>query len=196
VWGVARDARIPFNQRWEHVQDVVRHALWLSRELGADVDVAEAAAWLHDIRKVDPDHGAAGAAAATRILTDSDFPAEKIEPVAHAIRHHVGLYRSKGAPPIEPLEAAILWDADKLPKLGVRALAFGLSTTYATNKSLAQRHDDIREFVTTALCRTVESMNTVLARHLAERRYDDMMAVLEMWAREETETALQWRDHL
>jgi uncharacterized protein len=190
VWGVAQDAPIPFNQRWEHVQDVVRHALWLSQELGADVDVAEAAAWLHDIRKEEPDHGVAGAAAAIRTLANSDFPAAKIEFVADAIRHHEGLYRPEGALPLEPLTRAILWDADKLPKLGVRALAFNLSTTYSTNKSLAQRYRHNREYVTTVLQRTVESMNTAPARRLAERRYDDMVAVLETWAREETETAL------
>ena len=190
VWGMTPDAHIPFNQRWEHVQDVVRMALWLARELGADASVAEAAAWLHDIRKGGPDHGVAGAVAAIKILTNSDFPTEKIELVADAIRHHTGMVRAKGAPPMEPLERAILWDADKVSKLGVRALAFNLSTIYSANKSLLQRRLDNREFVTTVLQRTVKSMNTEPARHIAERRYGDMVEMLEMWAFEETETDL------
>jgi uncharacterized protein len=114
-------ARLPFNYRWEHVRAVVRLALRLAELTGADPEIVEAAAWLHDVRKRgrDDDHGTHGAAAAREILARTDFPAAKIEAVAGAIAQHVGLICED---PIEPLEAAVLWDADKLAKLGATAV--------------------------------------------------------------------------
>src|SRR5687767_11210787 len=97
------------NYRWEHVQAVVRLARWLARETGADAEVVEAAAWMHDIAKGQPQHAAAGAVAARGILLETDFPADKIERVVEAITHHEGLFRETV---LEPLEAAVLWDAD------------------------------------------------------------------------------------
>ena len=47
-WG---DARTPFEYRWEHVRAVVRLAIRLAECMGADREVCEAGAWLHDIAK-------------------------------------------------------------------------------------------------------------------------------------------------
>jgi uncharacterized protein len=105
-----------FNYRWEHVQAVARLAVRLAALTGADAEVVEAAAWLHDVRKAyGRDHGREGALAARQILAQTDFPPRKIDAVADAIAKHVGLAVSE---PVEPLEAAVIWDADKLSKLG------------------------------------------------------------------------------
>ncbi len=98
---------LAFNYRWEHVQAVVRLANRLAELTGADWEVVEAAAWLHDIRKQgrDDEHGRLGAIAARQILTGTDFPPAKIQAVADAIFKHVGLFTHE---PIEPLEAAVL----------------------------------------------------------------------------------------
>jgi uncharacterized protein len=113
--------QLPFNYRWEHVRAVVRLAMRLADLTGADAEIVEAAAWLHDIRKRgrDDNHGVNGAAAAREILAETDFPAGKIDAVADAIAQHVGLISHE---PVEPLEAAVLWDADKLAKLGATAV--------------------------------------------------------------------------
>lgn len=185
AWGMADIADTPFNHRWEHVQRVVQVALWLAGETGADREVAEAAAWLHDIRKGEPDHGPAGAIAAAAILARTDYPSAKISVVAESIRQHAGLFRPEGAPPLEPLEVAVLWDADKLTKLGVEALAYDLSSPYERGKTLLQRRQDMLTYTTTVLARLVASMNTEPARRLARRRYAAMMAALETWAQEE-----------
>lgn len=105
------------NYRWEHVQAVVRLGVKLAGITGADEEVVEAAAWLHDIRKKgkDDNHGEEGAKAAKEILVTTDFPKDKIGLVADAISKHVGLYKDHI---VKPLEAAVLWDADKLSKLG------------------------------------------------------------------------------
>ncbi|MBP6440868.1 MAG: HD domain-containing protein, partial [Caldilineaceae bacterium] len=129
-WKAKSDKAVPFNYRWEHVQIVVGLALHLADLTGADREITEAAAWLHDICKGEPNHGAAGARAARILLEHTDFPAAKIDAVALAISLHVGLQRPPGAPPLQPLEAAVLWDADKLSKLGVQALAYNLGMSF------------------------------------------------------------------
>jgi uncharacterized protein len=113
--------QLSFNYRWEHVRAVVRLALRLAELTDADPEIVEAAAWLHDIRKRgrDDSHGVDGAAAARAILAETDFPPAKIDAVADAISKHVGLIRDE---PVEPLEAAVLWDADKVAKLGATAV--------------------------------------------------------------------------
>ena len=71
--------------RWEHVQAVVATALRLAQQVGADQEIVEAAAWLHDIAKDIPDkgqkehHGHAGARLARAVLAESDFDPDKIE---------------------------------------------------------------------------------------------------------------------
>ena len=147
-WG---ETRTPFEYRREHVQAVVRLAIRLAERTGADREVCEAAAWLHDVAKAQPagcggsrNHGRDGAIAARRILAETDFPAAKIEPVADAIAKHVGLSRDE---PVEPLEAAVLWDADKLSKLGATIVLHSVGYllaegTNTTGNLIAQLEDE------------------------------------------------------
>ena len=140
-WG---DTNTMFEYRWEHVQAAVRLATRLAERTGADREVCEAAAWLHDVAKLHSrehgtDHGFDGADMARDILAQSDFPAEKIEAVADAIAKHVGLETSAL---IQPLEAAILWDADKLTKLGativLHAIGYKLAKGEKTTEALIE----------------------------------------------------------
>ena len=101
----------------------------LGNQLGADMEVVAAAAWLHDIVKRHsaeppevPDAELA-AVEAYRVLQSTDFPPDKIDAVCLAIRVHEGLIRDR---PVQPLEAAVLWDADKLSKLGATYLVHSL----------------------------------------------------------------------
>ncbi len=108
-----------YNYRWEHVTVVVSLAQKLARLVGADEDIVEAAAWLHDVTKQDGEtHALTGAQSAHRLLAQTNFPPEKIEAVAQAILNHVGLWRDE---PLTNLESMVLWDADKLSKLGLTA---------------------------------------------------------------------------
>lgn len=185
VWKVSSNKAIPFSHRWEHVQAVVSLALWLARQTGADAEVVEAAAWLHDIRKGTAGHGAAGAREARRILQQTNFPPEKLPLVVDAIGRHAGLYRSPDAPLLTPVETAVLWDADKLTKLGVQALAYSLSMNFMRGLTLPQRRSNMLEFTQSVLVRTVQSMNTPPARQEAAQRYAAMLQVLEAWQREQ-----------
>ena len=161
---------VVFTYRWEHVQAVVRLAIVLAKKTGADAEVVEAAAWLHDIVKAQSeDHGRDGAIAARRILAGTDYPPIKIEAVADAISQHVGLWRENPSAQIEPIEAAVLWDADKLSKLGVTAVLH--FTGYLVNKG-----EGTTAQLTERLCeldwqeRIVESFNTEQARAAGEKR--------------------------
>lgn len=128
-WGVAHeidDVQAPiFNYRFEHTFAVVKMARWLCPLTGADLDVVECAAWLHDVRKrlKDPHskdtHAQDASADLDEILAGTDFPSAKIPAVRHAIMHHVGLKLAKR---LEPIETACLWDCDKLSKLGAASL--------------------------------------------------------------------------
>jgi uncharacterized protein len=185
AWKVSSNKAIPFSHRWEHVQAVVSLALWLARQTGADAEVVEAAAWLHDVRKGTPAHGVNGAREARRVLLRTNFPPEKLPAVVDAIGRHVGLYRPPDAPPLTPVETAVLWDADKLTKLGVQALAYSLSMNFMRGLTLPQRRSNVLEFTQSVLVRTVQSMNTPPARQEATLRYAAMLQVLESWRREQ-----------
>lgn len=199
-WKTPPNQPVAFEFRWEHVHEVVKLALWLSAQIAAeeksekqtvDAEAVEAAAWLHDICKLEANHAQVGADEAEKVLRQTDFPLSKIELVGTIVRQHEGLYRPEGADPIEPIEAAILWDADKLSKLGIRALAHGLSAPYYVGKTLQARRKQEKEWVHDVLSKTVYSMNTEPAKRLAVRRYREMVATLDTWAREETESIVK-----
>ncbi len=183
-------APLPYNYRLEHVRAVVTLAGRLAHALGADEDVVEAAAWLHDIAKGTPqngedDHGRAAARQAVGILADTDFPPAKIPAVCEAIAKHVGLTREPGAPPIEPLEAAILWDADKLSKLGYTAvLHFArLGLLYPDGRTTADAIQSNRDWF--PMNRAIAaSLNTPLAQEMGAERAARFEAFWEGLARE------------
>lgn len=196
LWQVSEGEPLPFDSRFEHVSQVTALAMRLGRALNGDLEIIEAAGWLHDVRKGEPGHAAAGAAAARLILAQTDFPPAKIDAVAQAIATHEGLFRKPGAPPLEQLEGAILWDADKLSKLGAQSVIFSLSTPHVFGKDMAQRWRYIAEFADKVLGRTVESMNTKPGRRMAERRYRSTLALLSLWAREAREAGIDLQGDL
>lgn len=187
LWGRSSDEEPPFNYRLEHLKAVVRIAEGLALSLGADLEVVRAAAWLHDLAKegiaklVEDGHGTAGAEEARTILERTDFPKEKIAAVCQAIAGHVGLYRDH---PLEPLEAAILWDADKLAKLGAISLVHFLCLSpslgqVTTDSLLAEGHRFLG-----LQARMVESMNTPLGKEMGRKRYEVVRGFYEQLERE------------
>jgi uncharacterized protein len=128
-WGVSHPGpegpRPVFDYRFEHTLATVKLARWLAPLAGADLEVVECAAWLHDCRKFlnnarsKDSHARDASAVVEAILAGTDFPAAKIPAVRQAIEHHVGLKRHTR---LEPVEAACLWDADKLSKIGAASL--------------------------------------------------------------------------
>jgi uncharacterized protein len=162
-----------FAYRWEHVQAVVRTARRLAALTGADAEIVEAASWLHDVAKGrSQDHGRDGAIAAREILAQTDFPDAKVDAVADAIAKHVGLFTEER---VEPLEAAVVWDADKLTKLGATAVLHFSGARIARNHAAQGSSVSTGELVRHLPAgewqeRTAHSFNTAPARAAGQRR--------------------------
>lgn len=165
-----------FSYRWEHVTVVVRLAVKLAGLVGADVEVVEAAAWLHDVAKqVGPDHPAEGARFAARYLADTDFPAEKIPDVTLAIEEHMGLWRNS---PLTNLESMVLWDADKLSKIGLTAAFHWTGLAFSKGKPVTIADLIAKSKAVDWQSKTVASMHTKFAREAAESRLE---AYRQLW---------------
>ena len=187
-WGQGPGERPRFNYRLEHVKAVVAIARGLAHRLGGDLEVVEAAAWLHDLSKScdhwpeGDSHGAAGAEEARRLLERTDFPQGKVALVCEAIAKHPGLYKEE---PIEPLAAAILWDADKLSKLGATSLVHFLCSAPSseepptTESILAQGE----EWLSLA-ARIASSMTTAPAKEMAQERHETVKVFYQQLKKE------------
>lgn len=103
------------NYFWkDHTESVVKHAKNLAKQLGADEEVVEVAAWLHDISRIkamDEGHHIYGAEEAGKVLQGLGYAADKIEAVKACILTHSS---DENYPP-QTLEAKIIASADALP---------------------------------------------------------------------------------
>ena len=117
---------------FEHVLRVKAMTERIGRAEGANLEIIEAAAYLHDSRGASPEEGGkarkehhiASAEFAGEVLASKGWSQERIEAVQHCIRAH--RYRHNGERP-ETLEAQCMFDADKLDVLG----AVGAARTIA-----------------------------------------------------------------
>lgn len=116
---------------FDHIRRVYAMATRLAREEGADLEIVQAAALLHDVADSaagTPErvsHHIVSAEKAEKMLLEEGWAAGRITAVQHCIRSH--RFRSTDERP-ETLEAKILFDADKLDVLGavgvVRVVAY------------------------------------------------------------------------
>jgi uncharacterized protein len=115
---------------FSHVLRVARMAERIGKAEGADLEIVQAAALLHDVEGSAPggesrkSHHHESAEFAGKVLKEEGWPEERIAAVQHCIRAH--RFRSDGEHP-ETLEAKVLFDADKLDVLG----AIGAARTIA-----------------------------------------------------------------
>lgn len=91
-----RDSNIFGYEIWTyHILSVVKYAKLLARKLGADEEIVEIAALLHDYASIkDKDyyekHYLLGVKEAEKILKRFNYPQEKIEEIKHCIYAHRG----------------------------------------------------------------------------------------------------------
>jgi uncharacterized protein len=118
---------------FDHVQRVYQLASHIAQAEGADLDIVQAAALLHDAHDVRQPHARsthhhASADFAADILAAEGWLPERITAVQHCIRSH--RFRDNSEPP-RTLEARVLFDADKLDAIGavgvVRAVAYAIT---------------------------------------------------------------------
>ena len=111
---------------FDHTLRVLANAKMLASQLPeADAEIVSLAAMLHDIARPEElasqgkiCHAAAGAKIAEKLLLDFGAPPETARAVAEAVRTH----RYRGGETPRPLEARIVYDADKLDSLGAVGL--------------------------------------------------------------------------
>jgi hypothetical protein len=141
-----------YNYRFDHVEEVVNLVKDIASGTDANVEVLVLSAWLHDLAKpgidgISPEHhGFASAELAEEILTTERVDHATILQVADAIRKHVGLTIKA---PLEPIEAQILWEADKILKLGMIGFIQGLlnGVRLFPGRSMSQIGNSLREFI-------------------------------------------------
>jgi len=118
-WPHLHEGAMPYyNYRLEHILQVERDALCIHAIERGDLDVVLAAVWAHD--RFQPQfhgekHAERGAQWARDYLKFIRFPDSKIHDVCQAILMH---NRSEMDIPDSYREARILWDADRLARLG------------------------------------------------------------------------------
>lgn len=177
-----------FNYRMEHVKAVAKLVMRIADKTKADTDVLLAAAWLHDIgKKMAPEkskpessanHAEVGTQHARKILSSkklrtAGFPQEKIDSVCHAIGSHEGLSLKK---PLRDMESAILWDADKLAKLGATFIVHSLPTMPVYGQLILNEYTDTEKIRQRGVewlklgAEIVSSFNTPYARKIGRKR--------------------------
>ncbi|MFX1559540.1 MAG: HD domain-containing protein [Promethearchaeota archaeon] len=170
-----------YNYRLDHIEEVVVLAKYIASGTDANMDVVILAAWLHDLAKPGiggipaEHHGIASAKLAEDILTEEGIDSEKIAQVLDAIRKHVGLTIRK---PLQPIEAQILWEADKILKLGMIGFIQGLlnGIRLFPGRSMSEIADGFNEFIPLASDIT-ECMVTERGKELARKRLESIKDV-------------------
>jgi len=126
---------------WDHTERVCHLCNHIGHVEGADMEILETAAILHDIGRMEQHrsqnkicHAEVGAVMARAILERYQVSQEKIARIVHCIETH----RFRGNKIPLSLEAKILFDADKLDSIG----AIGLARAYVFSGEIgAKVHD-------------------------------------------------------
>lgn len=168
-----------FDYRYDHVSEVVRIAKYLAKESDAEMDVVIMASWLHDIAKPGmsgvPNHGKTSADIARQILIEFGIELNIINEVCDVIIKHVGLTLEK---PLSPIEAQVVWEADKITKLGASGFIHFIinGIKYKPGRSSVEIAKEIRKFMNLAE-EIAASMNTEASKKLASMRIENLRMV-------------------
>jgi uncharacterized protein len=180
-----------------HIERVYNLALRIAQEEKADTDTIKAAVLLHDIARAMEDegkindHASEGAKMAQRILTEVNFPANKIDNVIHCIETH----RFRKRLPPKTLEAQILQDADRLDIIGAIGIARvftrgGWSNTPIHDPKIKPKaqYDGKSETSTNhiqeKLLEIRDTINTKTAKKIADERHTYVEQFLERLLKE------------
>jgi hypothetical protein len=163
-----------FNYRLQHVEQVERDASRLMAANGGDEDIVLASVWIHDRYKPQlggEKHARRAAAWAEQNLAGLGFPAAKVPAVAYAVANHANPPQTI---PETAREARILWDADKLGKLGAIFVVYLLYTFQAhpqVKASFTRVRQVLREWESYG-SRLVPDLYFPLSRELGQKRYN------------------------
>jgi uncharacterized protein len=204
LFDIRRQARAHFSQAkgshdWDHTLRVHRLCRHIGTAEGADLLVAEAAAYLHDIGRADQDrsnghlcHAEKGAAMAREMLAAFPLSDRRRENIIHCIAAH--RFRRGETP--QTLEARVVFDADKLDAIGAVGIARAFlfagelgarlhSPEIDVTQAPAYSVDDTgyREYLV-KLSKIHERILTPAGRHLAEERHRFMAGFFDRFLEE------------
>ena len=177
-----------------HLDRVARNARHLAAAEGADADVAEAAAYLHDLDRA----GATDPVAAARGHLDAvGAPADLATRVLEVVERHKDKSFAPGGKRAMSLEAQVLGDADKLEAIGAigiarafsfgglkgRALWDGAETTPAETYVSGRLGTTIQHFYD-KLLRLQDDFNTPTGRALGKARTEFLRTFLAQFFEE------------
>jgi uncharacterized protein len=156
-----------------HIKSVADCAVKLAEAWGGvDVEVVELAALLHDVASVTKEeyvkeHHIYGAEIAEQLLTDYNYPEDKIELIKKCILNHRGSRpRSKVT-----IEEIIIADADAMAHFDNIPSLFSL-----VYKERQMSIDDGARFVKEKLQRSYDKLSDN-SKRLYRRRYDEAMSI-------------------
>ena len=156
----------------EHFEPVVKYAKQLAKEVGADEEIVEISAWLHDIGSIHGHkdiHHEYGRDYAQKYLSELGYPQEKIDMVKHAI------YAHRGSQSIarETKEAECVADADAMSHIYDVVSLFRLAF-----KDKQMETEDAREFVKLKLERSYNKLSD-FGKQFIKDQYDAVVIVLK-----------------
>jgi len=155
-----------------HIIPVNKYARKLAEELGADLEIVELAAWLHDIGLVmlgRENHHITGAEIAEKKLKELGYPEEKIEKVKHCILAHRG---SKNIE-LKSVEARIIAEADSIAHFDT------IGGLFKVNFSIQKEKDqgEITEFIRQKYINSYNQLSPE-SKELVRPKYEAAMLLL------------------
>jgi uncharacterized protein len=158
-----------------HFVFVHKIAKEIAEKLGADVELVEIAAWLHDIGSIiygRSDHHITGAEISEKKLNELGYPKDRIEKIKLCILNHRGSKEETNHRNF--LEAQILADADAIDSFNNISRLF-LSAFVYERLSL----DEAKNSIKTKLQNKYNQLSLSDSKELIKQKYDAIMLILE-----------------
>lgn len=157
----------------DHIKYVVQNAVYLAKEYGADLEIVEIGALLHDIAQVSyvgpsEEHHILGAEIANQLLTRLGYSEDKIKLVQKCVLNHRGFKNL----PRETIEEECVADADVMAHFDAIPSLFSL--VYKTKQ---MNIEEGREYVRQKLERDYYKLSAKTREKLKER-YNNIVMVL------------------
>ena len=157
----------------EHIKYVVQNSIELAKKYGADIEIVELGALLHDIAIPSEygereQHNIYGAEIAEQLLTELHYPKDKIEHVKNCVLNHRGSENR----PRNTIEEQCVADADVIAHFDCIPSLFSLAFN-EMNLSIA----DGTEYVKKKLERDYNKLSP-MTREVLKDRYKNIIEVL------------------
>jgi HD superfamily phosphodiesterase len=157
-----------------HIQTVVKYSTMMAEHHGADKEIVEISALLHDYATIKDyslwsEHHKYGAQIADEILTELGYPNGKIEQVKHCILSH----RGSRDIPRETIEAQCVADGDAMAHFNAIAVMFYVALVLKQMNIV-----EANEWVLGKLTRSWNKLS-IEGRELIREKYEAAILLLE-----------------